>query len=73
MSWVNRPGAPPEQTFQELEKQFGIQNIVDIPIEDTFPKAGPENTSIHFVLDSGVFYLVVLAQGNRYRTALASF
>lgn len=32
--WRNRPGVDPEQRFEELEKQLGIQNITDIEIDE---------------------------------------
>lgn len=73
MTWSNRPGQDIEQRFNDLEKQFGLDNLVDLPIETSFPEAGPESTSIHLVSDSGTLYLVILAKGLRYRTAFTSF
>lgn len=32
--WRNRPGVDPEQRFEELEKQLGIQNITDMEIDE---------------------------------------
>ena len=69
----NRPGLEAEQRFNEIEKEFGLGNLVDIPIETDFPEAGPENPSIHVVNDSGTFYLVILSGGLRYRAQLTAF
>lgn len=34
MTWSNQPGQDPQQQFQRLEKEFGIQNLKDIKIDE---------------------------------------
>ena len=69
----NRPGTDAEQRFLEIEKEFGLSNLKDIPIETEFPEAGPNETSIHLVENGGSFYLVILAKETRYRVELTEF
>lgn len=33
MPWRNRAGASPEQRFQELEKELGIENLLDVQVD----------------------------------------
>lgn len=74
MTWRNRPGAYLEQRFNELEKEIGLENLVDNPILTVFPVANnQQKTIISLVEDSGILYLVVTYGTKRARMALSSF
>lgn len=68
----NRIGTDIEQRIESIDKELGIGNIKDIPIETVFPDSGPESSSIHFV-ESGGLWLVLLTKGTRYRVQLNTF
>ena len=54
MPWANRPGNPPEERLEELEKTFGIENLKNVKIEE----------------DGGVRYMYIYAQDKKYRVQL---
>lgn len=35
MTWRNHPGEEPEQRFHQIEKEFGLQNLQDVQIDET--------------------------------------
>lgn len=73
MTWRNRQGMNPEQRFIEQEKEFGLENIQDIPIKTEQPSSGEDKSAMHFVDESGTLYFVLTAKGKRYRVQLAEF
>lgn len=34
MTWTARPGTTPEEQLQELEKTFGLQNLLDVQFDE---------------------------------------
>ncbi len=72
MTFRNRPGQNPEQRFDEIEKNFGLDNLPGTDIKTSFPVAS-DKFSMGVIDDSGTFYLVVTAKGSRYRVALTEF
>lgn len=72
MIWRNRPGQESEQKFNDLEKELGLGNI-NIEVESAFPEASQQQGNLKIVKDSGTYYLVLIADGGRFRVALTSF
>lgn len=73
MTFRNRPGVDIEQRMNELEKEFGLNNIVDIPVDENFPVAGQGKGNFHVVEDSGTVYFVLTVKGKRYRMSFTEF
>ena len=73
MPYRFRPGVAPEQSLEEIEKEFSLENIVDIPINSSFPEAGIDKGQFSIVKDGGTYYYILLAEGKRLRIPFTEF
>lgn len=71
--WHFRPGVNLEQSLIELEREFGLDNITDIPVATSFPTAAQNKGNLQIVEDSGTLYLVLTIKEKRYRAEFTEF